>query len=292
MRDEEKLLREYVNALLEEEGGGETSATNSGDGFYSYGLGGFGGGMGGGFGGGSATLLKPASDLFKVIKGVAKKIGSSLWYLAKLGLSSLIQTLTFGLFEAKFGKMRDDYKRSIGKINSEISQAVGDSWRSIANNDLVSIAVLYNPIAYFGVKAVSESRVIKEIRNDDPIIQQGKDAARWTVETYFAGIEAKVQEISEYKSIEDLPQDLQAEADEQIKEKQKDPKFDKVKAEKNIMLSLRKSLFDEVVKMLDSDKQSIESGLRELKASKRQVYGPDSLVSRYDEMIKKISAMS
>lgn len=297
MQKQEKLLREYISALLTEDEGGSSSDSSSG--YSGYSDSGFYMGYGGlgGSGGSSATLIKPIKDVFQVLKGAFKTLFKSTSYLVKIGLSAALQILTTDLIEFDFKSLHNNYANDIKSIRSEYSQAVGDSYKTFLSSDLGAMAFFYNPplfSAFTAAKAFVEStNLLEDKATSKKMLVQAKFSTQEAVDSYFENIKRVLAGLSAIKSIEELPlddksiRDLQTQLDAASAE----GTVDRKKAEQELLKAYKLTSITRQVESLKDEKKEIIETLRSAGASADAIMHPTGLVAKYDREIQTIASM-
>lgn len=133
----EKLLREYVQKILSEDGGGDGGG---GD------FGGMGGGMGMGFGGGYvdskdmySVFIKPFTDVIDTAKGKTKEMVTATAELARVSMEAILTSL-IPIWSSDYKQIFKKYEGQMDDIRSEYKDVYDATWTAFTDNDVVLAA--------------------------------------------------------------------------------------------------------------------------------------------------------
>lgn len=297
MSNEKRLIREYVKILLEDEGGGGGSGESSGPATFDTGPGFFGTGSYSGAGATRSALVSPIADVMKIIKGKAKELFRSAWYVAEFALKTLLSALTIGLYDAKYDSIHQSYLGSMSKIRSQYSQAVSDSIQAFLRNDVMSAAFFYNPGLYMTGKiatAFAEGRVLFEEESkgsEAKIIKSGRSVARPVVDEYFADLESSLQQLASAKTLEDLEVDPQVYSRARKDLDAIPNEIERRKAEEELIKASKLQIFTDEMKKLKSERESIIKGMQEIGVPLDKIMHPEGLAARYEREMRRLSTI-
>jgi iron-sulfur cluster repair protein YtfE (RIC family) len=148
MKNEAELLREYVRAILKEEGGGSDSG---GTGMVGYGSGSSYGSSTGVKGMGKA-LLHP----LKVFMGKTKELGASVKNLGKVSAHAIASIATAGAYRPDYKKLKEAYTSELNKLKQENAPLYAETRRVLDRAGVTTAAFLYNPALYITAKHPGE----------------------------------------------------------------------------------------------------------------------------------------
>lgn len=145
----ERLLREYIRALLKEESDHAGYTTHdivmSAGGMSPYGM---------HYGSASDmynTFIKPFVDIAQTTAGATKEISQRTQTLARVAFEA-IATAVIPILTDDYKEIFAKERRAIQKIRQQYGEVYQSNWDAILNDDLMVAAFFYNPSAFFTVK--------------------------------------------------------------------------------------------------------------------------------------------
>lgn len=139
MTPTQRLLREYVQEVLNEDDGGDYGGLTGGEGGS--------GGSGNPYGSGKDlynAFVKPFVNVFQTAAGKAKELSVSTQTLAKTAYEVLATSLV-PFLQDDYERIFADEKRNIDKVRKEYSKVYQDTWDAFKSSDLCVAAFLYRP---------------------------------------------------------------------------------------------------------------------------------------------------
>lgn len=144
MLRERWLLKEYVRAVISEEG----------EGGWGYGdlVGGMGGGGVGGYGMGGIvdsgdlykTFIKPFTDVVGVAAGKTKEMSQRTVTLLRTVMEAVFQTIV-PFFKDKYAEIFKEEKQHLDRIKSEYSKVYQSTWDAFKDHDVLCAAFMFRP---------------------------------------------------------------------------------------------------------------------------------------------------
>lgn len=133
----EKLLREYVRQILNEDfGGGDFGG---------------GGGMGMGFGGGYVdpsdmytVFIKPFTDVYDTIQGKTKETSVAALRVLRVSLETALTTI-IPILSSDYDKIFKKYDDRMDKVREEYKDIYDSTWTAFTDNDVVLAAFAMYP---------------------------------------------------------------------------------------------------------------------------------------------------
>lgn len=148
MSSTERLLRQYVRALLKEEGdhAGYTphDIMMSAGGMSPYGM---------HYGSSSDmynTFIKPFVDVAQTTAGKTKELSQKAQTLTKVAFETIATTL-IPILRDDYKEIFDNEKKAMQKIRQEYAAVYKSNWDALLNDDIMVAAFFYNPAAFFTV---------------------------------------------------------------------------------------------------------------------------------------------
>jgi hypothetical protein len=151
MRNDTKLLREYVRTILVEEsdgGGGSDSGTS----WIGFGAG-TSAGSSTGVKGMAATLLHP----LKVFIGKSKELGSSIKNLGKVSASAIASIATGGMYQPNYEELDNAYKSEMSQLQQQNAPLYAETRKILDRAGVTTAAFLYNPALYITARHPKEA---------------------------------------------------------------------------------------------------------------------------------------
>ena len=155
---DDKLLREFIRAVLtEDDGGGGGDMGSMGYGYFSAGD--LTGPWGVSFGSGqdmANIFIKPFTDVFKTAAGKAKELSQKGQTLAIVAFETVATTL-IPVLESTYNEIFQKDKERIDKIREQYAEVYQSNWDAFKDNDAQFLAFCYNPAAFINTKILKKS---------------------------------------------------------------------------------------------------------------------------------------
>lgn len=144
----ERLLREYVRMLCEDEGYGDLASFDVGSNPYGV-----------HFGSGDElynVFVKPFADVVGVAAGKTKEASQKALTLGKVAFEAVATTLVPVLRDS-YSEIFAKEKEEVEKIKGEYSDVYQRTWDAFKTNDAVCVAFMYSPTAFLTEKFAEKS---------------------------------------------------------------------------------------------------------------------------------------